>query len=257
MNVRPKKGLGQHFLKDKHIAERIASTLTGEGYSSVLEIGPGTGVLTKFLAERNFDDFRVIEIDGESVNFLQEHFPGLNIIQGDFLSLDIAKEFPGKLAVIGNFPYNISSQIFFRILEHRNRIPEAAGMLQKEVAERICAPPGSKTCGILSVLLQAFFTTEYLFTVSEHVFYPPPKVKSGVIRLKRNNVEKLGCDEGLFFRVVKAAFNQRRKTLRNSVSSAFRLANKDYESFGLRAEQLSVDQFVDLTNWVSRNIESE
>lgn len=257
MKVHPKKSLGQHFLKDKSIAERIASTLSGEGYSSVLEIGPGTGVLTKFLQERNFEDLRVIEIDGESVNYMIEHFPGLSIIHGDFLSLDLRKEFPGKLAVIGNFPYNISSQIFFRILEYRNLIPEAAGMLQKEVAERICAPPGSKTYGILSVLLQAFYSTEYLFTVSEDVFFPPPRVKSGVIRLRRNSVSKLECDEKLFFRVVKAAFNQRRKTLRNSIKSAFRLTGDDNRFFGLRAEQLSVQEFVELTDWLGGHMASE
>lgn len=257
MKVHPKKSLGQHFLKDKGIAERIALTLSGEGYDSVLEIGPGTGILTKYLRERNFNDLRVIEIDNESVDFLNENFPGLRIIHGDFLSLDLGKEFPGSLAIIGNFPYNISSQIFFRILEYRNKVPEVSGMLQREVAERICAPPGSKTYGILSVFLQAFYSAEYLFTVSADVFYPPPKVKSGVIRLRRNNVVNLDCDERLFFRVVKAAFNQRRKTLRNSIKSAFRLTSEDNRFFGLRAEQLSVDEFVELTDWISRFTVSE
>ncbi|HLP73765.1 MAG TPA: 16S rRNA (adenine(1518)-N(6)/adenine(1519)-N(6))-dimethyltransferase RsmA [Bacteroidales bacterium] len=257
MKVHPKKSLGQHFLKDRNIAARIASTLSGEGYISVLEIGPGTGVLTHFLQEMNFMDFRVIEIDSESVSYLKENFPGLKVIHGDFLSLDLADEFPGKLAVIGNFPYNISSQIFFRILEYRNLVPEIAGMLQKEVAERICASPGSKTYGILSVLLQAFYSTEYLFTVAEHVFFPPPRVKSGVIRLRRNDVVKLDCDERLFFRVVKAAFNQRRKTLRNSIRSSFRLTSEDNRFFGLRAEQLSVREFVELTEWISRFSVSE
>lgn len=252
--VQPKKSLGQHFLKDKDIAYRIAYSLTGEGYSSVLEIGPGMGILTGFLMERRFDDFKVIEIDNESVNYLQTHFPELsNIIRGDFLSMDIDSLFPEKMAVIGNFPYNISTQIFFKVLQHREKVVEIAGMLQKEVAERICAGPGSKTYGILSVLLQAFYKTEYLFTVSENVFSPPPKVKSGVIRLIRNDVKKLDCDEILFFRVVKACFNQRRKTLRNSVKAAFDLKRDDYEEFGLRPEQLSVDQFIKLTNWIDAN----
>ena len=252
--VQPKKNLGQHFLKDLTIAEKIADTLTGEGYDTVLEIGPGMGVLTGFLLEKGFIDFRVIEIDNESVHYLKEHFPGLNkILRGDFLSMDIDAEFDKKLAVIGNFPYNISTQILFKVLKHREKIVEITGMLQKEVAERICAGPGSKTYGILSVLLQAYYTAEYLFTVSEHVFSPPPKVKSGVIRLIRNNVTHLNCDEVLFVRVVKSCFNQRRKTLRNSVRAAFDLARDDYHEFGLRPEQLSVNQFVELTNWIDKN----
>ncbi len=252
--VYPKKNLGQHFLKDESIARRIAESLTGTGYSSVLEIGPGMGILTGYLLERGFQDFRVIEIDNESVHYLKEHFPGLNnIITGDFLSMDIDKYFTEKMAVIGNFPYNISTQIFFKVLKHREKVVEISGMLQKEVAERICAGPGSKTYGILSVLLQAFYTTEYLFTVSEHVFSPPPKVKSGVIRLTRNDVKNLDCDEALFIRVVKACFNQRRKTLRNSVRAAFELKRDDYHEFGLRPEQLSVEQFVKLTRWIDEN----
>ena len=252
--VQPKKNLGQHFLTDKGIAQRIAGSLTGEGYKSVLEIGPGMGVLTEFLIERGFPDLRVIEIDNESVYYLQSHYPQLDkIIRGDFLSIDLDSLFEEKVGIIGNFPYNISTQIFFRVLKHRDKVVEIAGMLQKEVAERICAGPGSKTYGILSVLLQAFYKTEYLFTVSEHVFSPPPKVKSGVIRLIRNDVEDLGCNENLFFSVVKATFNQRRKTLRNSVRSAFVLKREDYEEFGLRPEQLSVDQFIRLTNWIEEN----
>lgn len=252
--VQPKKNLGQHFLKDKEIAEKIANTLTGRGYSSVLEIGPGMGVLTVYLINKNIPDFRVIEIDNESVHYLRKAFPGLKeIIRGDFLAFDIDEFFSDKMAVIGNFPYNISSQILFKVLKHKDKIIEVCGMLQKEVAERICAPPGSKTYGIMSVLLQAFYTTEYLFTVPEHVFTPPPKVKSGVIRLRRNQVTDLGCDEVLFKRVVKACFNQRRKTLRNSVKAAFNLRKDDYKNFGLRPEQLSVDQFVDLTRWVDEN----
>jgi 16S rRNA (adenine1518-N6/adenine1519-N6)-dimethyltransferase len=246
-------------LKDTAIARKIADTLTGNGYGTVLEIGPGMGILTGYLLEKNFNDFRVIEIDNEAVHYINEHFPELkNVITGDFLSLDIEKYFTDKLAIIGNFPYNISTQIFFKVLKHREKVVEIAGMLQKEVAERICAGPGSKTYGILSVLLQAFYKTEYLFTVSEHVFSPPPKVKSGVIRLMRNDVKNLDCDEVLFFRVVKACFNQRRKTLRNSVRAAFDLKRDDYPEFGLRPEQLSVDQFVQLTRWIDENrIKSE
>jgi 16S rRNA (adenine1518-N6/adenine1519-N6)-dimethyltransferase len=257
--VYPKKNLGQHFLNDKTIARRIADSLTGIGYNTVLEIGPGMGILTGYLLERRFGDFHVIEIDNESVHFLKSNFPELkNITTGDFLSMDLDRNFPDKMAIIGNFPYNISTQIFFKVLKHREKVVEISGMLQKEVAERICAGPGSKTYGILSVLLQAFYNTEYLFTVSEHVFSPPPKVKSGVIRLIRNDVKTLDCDEILFFRVVKACFNQRRKTLRNSVRAAFELTRDDYHEFGLRPEQLSVNQFVQLTRWIDENrIESE
>ena len=257
--VYPKKNLGQHFLKDTATARKITDTLTGNGYGTVLEIGPGMGILTGYLLEKNFNDFRVIEIDNEAVHYINEHFPELkNVITGDFLSLDIEKYFTDKMAIIGNFPYNISTQIFFKVLKHREKVVEIAGMLQKEVAERICAGPGSKTYGILSVLLQAFYKTEYLFTVPEHVFSPPPKVKSGVIRLMRNDVKNLDCDEVLFFRVVKACFNQRRKTLRNSVRAAFDLKRDDYPEFGLRPEQLSVDQFVQLTRWIDENrIKSE
>ena len=252
--VQPKKNLGQHFLKDRSIASRIAGSLTGSGYSSVLEIGPGTGILTGYLIDRKFPDFRVIEIDNESVHYLKENFPGLKeIIRGDFLTMDIDSVFTEKMAIIGNFPYNISSQILFKVLNHKEKITEVCGMFQKEVAERICAAPGSKTYGILSVLLQSFYSAEYLFTVPGNVFVPPPKVKSGVIRLKRNDVTNLGCDEKLFIRVVKAGFNQRRKTLRNSIKSAFSLKREDYEEFGLRPEQLSVAQFVKLTNWVDEN----
>jgi 16S rRNA (adenine1518-N6/adenine1519-N6)-dimethyltransferase len=252
--VRAKKSLGQHFLKDKDIARKISDSLSGSGYDSVLEIGPGMGILTGFLLERKFVDFRVIEIDNESIHYLQANFPELNnLINGDFLKMDIDRLFSGKLGIIGNFPYNISTQIFFKVLDHRDKVVEVTGMLQKEVAERICAGPGSKTYGILSVLLQAFYDTEYLFTVSENVFSPPPKVKSGVIRLRRNKTQFLDCDEKLFLRVVKACFNQRRKTLRNSVRSAFQLKSEDYHELYLRPEQLSVDQFIKLTNWISSN----
>jgi 16S rRNA (adenine1518-N6/adenine1519-N6)-dimethyltransferase len=252
--VQAKRNLGQHFLKDQSIASRIAGSLTGTGYNTVLEVGPGMGILTGYLIERGFNDFRVIEIDNESVHYLHTHFPSLeNIIRGDFLTLDIDAFFPGKIAIIGNFPYNISTQILFKALRHKEKVVEIAGMLQKEVAERICSGPGSKAYGILSVLLQAYYKTEYLFTVHEHVFSPPPKVKSGVIRLVRNDVKSLDCDEALFLRVVKACFNQRRKTLRNSVKSAFDLNREDYPDFGLRPEQLSVEQFVNLTKWIEEN----
>jgi len=252
--VRSKKNLGQHFLRDKGIAERIAGTLSGEGYESVLEIGPGTGILTGFLLERKFGDFRVIEIDNESVHFLREKFPALNeIIRGDFLKMDIDQVFPGKLGITGNFPYDISTQILFRVLDHRDKVAELTGMFQKEVAERICASPGTKKYGIMSVLVQAFYYAEYLFTVPPHVFSPPPKVQSGVIKLVRNNISSLGCDESLFFRVVKAVFNQRRKTLRNSVRSVFDIKTGSHPYFSLRPEQLSVSQFIDLTDWIDKN----
>jgi len=253
--VFPKKNLGQHFLKDRSIAEKIVASLTGEGYSGVLEIGPGMGILTEYLLKRDFPEFGVIEIDNESVHYLKENFPALNnIITGDFLKLDIESCFKGRIALIGNFPYNISSQIFFRILDNRDKIFEVCGMLQKEVAERICAGPGTKTYGILSVLLQAFYSAEYLFTVPNTVFSPPPKVRSGVIRLRRNNVKKLACDEDLFFKVVKAGFNQRRKMLRNSIKSVFELRSEDYPTLQSRPEQLSVDEFIRLTNWIGENL---
>ncbi|MDR2886812.1 MAG: 16S rRNA (adenine(1518)-N(6)/adenine(1519)-N(6))-dimethyltransferase RsmA [Bacteroidales bacterium] len=254
--VRPKKSLGQHFLKDKTIAARIAASLAGTGYDSVLEIGPGKGILTGFLMQRNFADFRVIEIDHESVDYLHESFPEFqNILTGDFLAMDIDRYFSGKVALAGNFPYNISSQILFKALAHRNRVAEITGMFQKEVAERICASSGSRVYGILSVLVQAFYNAEYLFTVDENVFEPPPKVKSAVIRLSRNGVEHLGCNEQLFFRVVKTCFSQRRKMLRNSVKSAFSLKDYDLPVLSMRPEQLTVAGFVDLTNWIAGNMQ--
>lgn len=250
--VRPKKNLGQHFLKDKSVADKIAASFIGENCNTVLEIGPGTGILTGALLRRDFPDFRVIEIDNESVYYLKSNFPDLkNIISGDFLTLDLGEHFKGCVSIIGNFPYNISSQILFRVIENRNIVPEVCCMLQKEVAERICAKPGSKSYGILSVLIQTYYSAAYLFTVQPGVFVPPPKVQSGVIRLLRNEVMEPGCDEKLFFRVVKSCFNQRRKTLRNSVRSAFAIDFGENEFFGQRPEQLTISQFVDLTNLIA------
>ncbi len=247
--VRPKKNLGQHFLNDQNIAGKIVDKLGGT-IPDVLEVGPGMGILTKFLLKRNDLNVKVIEIDTESVRFLEDNFPDLEgrIISGDFLKFDFRQEFPSGFNVIGNFPYNISSQIFFRVLEMKDVIPEVVGMIQKEVAERICKGPGSKTYGILSVLLQAFYHVEYLFTVPEQVFTPPPKVKSAVIRLTRNNVKQLPCSETLFFKVVKTAFNQRRKMLRNSLSS---FSKNLPEHFSVqRPEQLSVESFIELTGYI-------
>ena len=246
--VRPKKNLGQHFLTDLNIARKIVDSL-GTQFPDVLEIGPGTGVLTQFLLKRNDTNLHVIEIDRESVAYLKQNFPQLsNIYEEDFLKAGVETRFPGKFNIIGNFPYNISTQIFFRILAVRNLVPEVVGMVQKEVAERIASKHGSKSYGILSVLLQAFYNIEYLFTVSEHVFLPPPKVKSAVIRLKRNNVETLSCDEKLFTDVVKAAFNQRRKMLRNSLKN---ICSDVPEKFAdKRPEQLSVGDFIELTQQI-------
>lgn len=246
--VRAKKHLGQHFLKDMNIARQITEGLTGHGgYKDVLEIGPGMGVLTKFLLENASFTTHVIEIDTESVAYLQKNFEALTprIIEGDFLKFDTKTVFEGKFAVIGNFPYNISSQIFFRALQIRDDIPEIVCMLQKEVAQRIASPPGNKDYGILSVLLQAFYDIDYLVSVPPGAFDPPPKVQSGVIRLRRNSTPALDCDEKLFFRVVKTAFNQRRKTLRNALKPIGELP--DHPLLTKRAEQLSVPQFVELT----------
>ncbi len=243
--VRPKKKLGQHFLKDGNIARKIVDSLS-PATANVLEVGPGMGVLTKLLLQRAELTIYVVEIDSESVEYLNAHFPELSgrIYFNDFLKWD-APDFAENFSIIGNFPYNISSQIFFRILEWRNRVNETVCMIQKEVAERISSPPGKKTYGILSVLLGAFFHTEYLFSVSEQVFVPPPKVKSAVVRLRRNNMEKLPCNEELFFKVVKAAFNKRRKMLRNSLSET---GLKVPELFAdKRPEQLSVADFIELT----------
>ena len=248
--VKAKKHLGQHFLNDENIASKIADALTLEGYKKVLEIGPGMGVLTKYLLDKPIDTY-VIEIDTESVEYLQTHYLKLSnkILSEDFLKFDLTQVFGNEpFSVIGNFPYNISTQIVFKVLEMRDQIPEFAGMFQKEVAERICEKKGSKAYGILSVLAQAFYDTEYLFTVSEHVFTPPPKVKSGVMRMRRKENYQLPCDEKLLFNVVKTAFNQRRKTLRNSLKS-LNLSDmlREDSIFDLRPEQLSVEQFIELT----------
>lgn len=257
MYVKPKKHLGQHFLTDSSVAKRIADSLRADRCSTVLEVGCGTGVLTKFLLERTDITLYGAEVDTESVAYLHEHYPQFapRLIEGDFLRMDLAQRFPDGVNVIGNFPYNISSQIFFKILEYRDRVPEAVGMVQREVAVRIAEKPGTKDYGILSVFLQAFYDIEYLFTVGEGVFNPPPKVKSAVIRLTRNGVERLGCDEALFARVVKAVFNQRRKTIRNSLHAAFGdLRGEEHDYFSLRPEVLSVKQFEEMTRWVGERI---
>lgn len=252
--VKPKKALGQHFLKDLDVAARIAQTLDAWKSLPVLEVGPGMGVLTRFLLDYGHD-LKVVELDRDSVAYLEQHFPELNgrILGEDFLTLKLDEMFDKPFSVIGNYPYNISSQIMFKVLEYKNLIPCCSGMFQKEVAERLASKPGKKAYGILSVLLQAYYDIEYLFTVDEHVFDPPPKVKSAVIRITRNQTQSLDCDEVLFKRVIKTGFNQRRKTLRNSLKP---LLGNDCPIctdpiFNLRPEQLSVEQFVKLTNMVS------
>lgn len=252
--VRAKKNLGQHFLKDQNIARKIVDSLQATNLREVLEIGPGMGVLTQYLLQKEAYRTSVVEIDTESVEYLHRHFPQLTdrIISKDFLKLDLNQLFTEKFAIIGNFPYNISSQIFFKVLEHKNQVPEVVGMIQKEVAERLAEGPGTKTYGILSVLLQAYYDIDYLFTVHEQVFNPPPKVKSAVIRLTRNQREKLDCDETLFVQLVKASFNQRRKTLRNSLKQFLTdPALKANELFDLRPERLSVADFENLTRLIS------
>ena len=250
--VKAKKNLGQHFLTDLSVAQRIADTLLDYRETPVLEIGPGMGVLTQYLIADGHD-LKVVELDTESVEYLNEHYPELDgrIISADFLKLNLTEIFGDReFCVIGNYPYNISSQILFKILDYKDQVPCCSGMFQREVAQRVAAPPGSKTYGILSVLLQAWYDIEYLFTVPEHVFNPPPKVKSGVIKLTRNSVTDVGCDEKLFKTVVKTSFGQRRKTLRNSLRS---MVQNDAEIlqnpiFAMRPEQLSVAQFIELTN---------
>lgn len=248
--VKAKKFLGQHFLTDERIAERIVDSLS-TATNHVLEIGPGMGVLTKYLIKKDELDFHVVEIDRESVAYLHDHYPTLDVIEGDFLQYDLTSLFHDTFSIIGNFPYNISSQILFKVFDNRDRVSEVVGMFQKEVAERVAAGPGSKTYGILSVLLSAFYNIEYLFTVNENVFNPPPKVKSAVIRLRRNDVKSLECDEKLFVQVVKAGFNQRRKTLRNALRQLnLPLDRINEETFAKRAEQLSVAQFIEITKTI-------
>ncbi|CAM3867399.1 16S rRNA (adenine(1518)-N(6)/adenine(1519)-N(6))-dimethyltransferase RsmA [Mucilaginibacter galii] len=255
--VRAKKHLGQHFLTDKNIASKIVDSLRPKGkYTQVLEVGPGMGVLSDFLLQKADYETFLIDIDTESYNFLKKKYPQLKqrLINADFLEMDFSTIFTGSFAIIGNFPYNISSQILFKVLDSRHQVPELVGMFQKEVAERCASKPGSKEYGILSVFLQAYYKVEYLFTVKAGVFNPPPKVLSAVIRLTRNEVPELNCDEKLFWQVVKAGFNQRRKTLRNALSS---LINKEAmtedATLDLRAERLSVNDFVELTNRITAN----
>lgn len=252
--VRAKKFLGQHFLTDLSVAQRIAETIES---GRVLEIGPGMGVLTQYLLKNPNIDLTAIELDRESVAYLREWYPELHLIEGDFLKLDLNTLYPeGDFCVIGNYPYNISSQIFFKVLEYKDRIPVCSGMIQKEVAERIASKPGKKAYGILSVLLQAYYDIEYLFTVNENVFNPPPKVKSAVVRLTRNERQHLDCDERLFKQVVKTSFNQRRKQMRNSLQQLAGKGNPILEEdiFTKRPEQLSVEEFVELTKIIEANL---
>ena len=255
--VRAKKHLGQHFLTDKNIAAKIVESLRPDNkYKQVLEVGPGMGILSDFLLQKNEYEAYLIDIDTESYLYLQKKYPqlGSRLINADFLEMDFHTIFKGPMGIIGNFPYNISSQILFKILDNRQQVVEVIGMFQKEVAERCSSKPGNKDYGILSVFLQAYYKVEYLFTVKAGVFNPPPKVLSAVIRLTRNETLQLNCDEKLFWQVVKAGFNQRRKTLRNALSS---LINKEkltgYKMLDLRAERLSVADFVELTNMVTEN----
>ena len=257
MPVKPKKALGQHFLNDQDIARRIADTLNGYPELPLLEVGPGMGVLTEYLLQNHpASEVTLAELDGESVRWLKAHLPQPQprIVEGDFLQMDLDKLFPGSgpFTVIGNYPYNISTQIFFKVLDYKDRVICCSGMLQKEVAERLAAREGGRTRGILSVLLQAWYDVEYLFTVDEHVFTPVPKVKSGVVRMVRNNVTDLGCDPALFRTVVKTTFGQRRKTIRNSARALLGNAPvPESPLMALRPEQLSVQQFIELTNLIS------
>lgn len=254
MQVRAKKYLGQHFLTDQGVAMRIVDSLDTSGSAlpvEVLEVGPGMGVLTQYLLERSDVSLKAVEIDEESVDYLRNNFPALtpSLYQEDFLALNLNKIYGRQpFCIIGNFPYNISSQIFFKVLDSVDSVPQVVCMVQKEVAERIAAPAGSKTYGILSVLLQTWYDIEYLFTVGEGAFVPPPKVKSAVIRLRRNSRAEIGCDAAMFKKVVKTAFNQRRKTLRNSLRGICENIPEKYSQ--LRPEQLGVEQFIELTNLI-------
>jgi 16S rRNA (adenine1518-N6/adenine1519-N6)-dimethyltransferase len=257
MTVKPKKALGQHFLKNPEICQRIAAEITLHGgYKKVLEIGPGMGALTTYLLQRNEFETHVVEIDRESVDYLNVHFGELRgrIHEQDFLRMPLDKMFSEPVAVVGNFPYNISSQIVFKVLDHMDQVPELVGMFQREVAQRFASGPGNKDYGIISVLAQAYYDIEYLFTVNEDEFIPPPKVKSGVIRMRRKFGSQLGCDEKMFKQIVKTAFNQRRKTLRNSLKSITQ-GNIDTTSaiWDKRPEQLGVESFVELTNSIANS----
>ncbi|MCQ2177408.1 MAG: 16S rRNA (adenine(1518)-N(6)/adenine(1519)-N(6))-dimethyltransferase RsmA [Bacteroidales bacterium] len=259
MEVRAKKALGQHFLTDQGIARSIVDALSPGGVPDVLEIGPGMGVLTRYLLQREDIDLKMVELDSESVEYLLTHFRGLQgkLIEADYLKLNVGKFFGGSYRIIGNFPYNISSQIFFKILDDKDRVPEVVCMIQKEVADRIAEPPGSKTYGILSVPLQAWEDREYVLSVGPGAFAPPPKVRSAVIRLKRNSRKELGCDEILFRKIVKTAFNQRRKTLRNALKPVLNEAEAATEIlsdpvFDLRAEKLGVEDFIALTRLIRK-----
>ncbi|MFI3305768.1 MAG: 16S rRNA (adenine(1518)-N(6)/adenine(1519)-N(6))-dimethyltransferase RsmA [Rikenellaceae bacterium] len=260
MIVRAKKSLGQHFLTDLNIANKISESLSGGDdvqRVTALEVGCGMGVLTQFLLKRDDLELWGAEIDKESVEYLEKHFPEFtpHLIAGDFLKMDIRERFPDGVSIIGNYPYNISSQIFFKVVENRDLIPECVGMIQREVAVRMAEPPGSKEYGILSVLMQAWYDIEYLFTVNESVFNPPPKVKSAVIRMRRNSTTALDCSEKLFVKVVKAAFGQRRKMIRNALKAVFGdFGGAEHPQFTNRAEKLSVAEFVELTNWVEANV---
>ena len=253
MDVKPKKHLGQHFLIDEKISERISNAISKSNKINLLEIGPGTGALTKFLLHENIDLISY-ELDDESITYLKNTFPTLIVYNEDILKTDWTKIFKGNYSVTGNFPYNISSQILFKIYENRTIIDEMVGMFQKEVAERVCSGPGTKKYGILSVLIQAYYDVEYLFTVNEEVFNPPPKVKSGVIKITRNNIFKLDCNEKLFFRVVKAIFNQRRKMARNSLKSLLGDKKIDHVLLTKRPEELSIENFTEITKMIESKI---
>ena len=253
MGVKPKKYLGQHFLTDEKISEQISDAISKSKKINLLEIGPGTGALTKFLLHENIDLISY-EVDEESITYLKNAYPTLIVHNKDVLKTDWTKIFKGNYSVTGNFPYNISSQILFKIYENRTIIDEMVGMFQKEVAERVCSGPGTKKYGILSVLIQAFYDVEYLFTVNEEVFNPPPKVKSGVIKITRNNIIELDCDEKLFFRVVKAIFNQRRKMARNSLKSFLGDIKIDHILLTKRPEELSIENFIEITKMIESKI---
>ncbi len=256
--VRAKKKFGQHFLNDKGIAEKIVEALKADGIDHVIELGPGMGVLTEYILRRPYKS-SFVEIDEEAISYLEQNFPEIKgrIIDSDFLKVDLDVNFKGNLAIIGNFPYNISSQILFKMLEHKDRVLELVGMFQKEVADRVVAAPGSKIYGIISVFVQAYYKTEYVFTLGPEKFNPPPKVNSAVIRLTRNDVDKLDCNEKLFFKVVKQTFNQRRKMIRNTLKSFGVGSEFESEYLTKRPEELSVFDFIELTRQVETEIKEQ